>query len=198
MPIAYTAIFNDYDTLKEPYYSEGWDYVCFSDKPQRSLVWRTMLIDRHNRDLKINCPFNDLCLWVDGSIEIIGDLNEFITEVPLWFSIWKHPHRNCTYDEAEAVIKLKGMDPMQTNRMMLRYLDAGFPRNFGLGANGIMLRSTHDPAVQEICDMWWREFTTSPPRDQLSLMYCFWKSGYKPDLFENDIMNKYFKWLRHK
>ncbi|GAG31094.1 unnamed protein product, partial [marine sediment metagenome] len=122
----------------------------------------------------------------------VGDLNEFCSEVPNWFSISKHPHRNCIYDEIKAVVKLKGIDLNDAFDQHRRYDIDGFPKNFGLGENGVMLRDLSDKKVHDICDMWWDEYSKGIKRDQCSLMYCFWKLGYMPDLFSQSIFNKYF------
>ena len=199
--ICYTVITNNYDQLKDPkIVSDGWEYICLSDQPIESDVWQYRHLECHNREPKIMAHeyFDGLTLYIDGSISIHGDLNEFIAEVPGWFSIWQHPHRNCTYIEADAVIKLKGMDPVIVHSQMERYISEGFPCNFGLGACGIMLRDLSDEAVQTICDLWWSEWERGAKRDQLSLMYSFWKMGFKPDLFSKEIMRKYFKWGDHK
>jgi len=198
--ICYTIITNDYDTLKDPkVISKDWKYVCLSDQPVESDVWEYRHICCNNREPKIEAHeyFEELTLYVDGSIEIIGDLNQFITEVPTWFSIWRHPHRNCTFEEADAVINQKGISKRSAYDQMERYAMDGFPRNFGLGANGIMLRDLSDWTVWAICDLWWEEWERGAKRDQLGLMYSFWKLGYEPDLFDDNIMNKYFKWGRH-
>lgn len=201
MPTVYTVISNSYDTLKDPkIVSDGWEYICLSDQPIESDVWQYRHLECHNREPKIMAHeyFDGLTLYVDGSISIHGDLNEFIAETPNWFSLWSHPHRGCTYEEAEAVIKLKGMSPTSVYNQVDRYAKEGFPYNFGLGANGIMLRNLSDPTVQAICDLWWTEWERGTKRDQLSLMYSFWKMGYEPDLFNDSVMQKYFHWGNHK
>ena len=200
MNTCYTVISPaSYDELKPPrIISEDWQYVVFSDRHIESDVWDCIVTDKHNRDIKIRphlALFNNLTLYVDGSIEIIGDLNQFITEVPTWLTLWKHPSRNCTFDEAATVIDIKGMKADKVWRQMARY--KSMPRNWGLAANGIMLRDLSDSKVIEICDMWWDEWERGAKRDQLSLMWCFYSLGYKPDLFDNSIMNKYFNWGRH-
>jgi hypothetical protein len=197
MATVFTVITNSYDTLKEPFVSKGWEYVCFSDKPIKSDVWDVRITKKHDRDLKINAPFTGLTLYVDGSIQIIGDLNQFVSEIPTWFTLWKHPHRDNTYEEAEAVIKLKGMDPEKVYEQIKRYSLDGFPRDFPLAANGIMLRDLSDSKVKAICDRWWSEWSKGVRRDQLSLMYCFWCDGLMPDLFDDSVMNKYFIWGNH-
>lgn len=198
MKTCYTVITNSYDELKDPYVSDGWQYVVFSDRHLDSDVWDCIITEKHNRDIKIRPHlemFENLTLYVDGSIEIVGNLNEFVSEVPNWFSIWQHPHRQCTFDEAATVISIKGMNSKRVWKQMERY--KSLPRNWGLGANGIMLRDLADEKVKQICELWWSEFNRGAPRDQLSLMYCFWSMGYKPDLFDNSIMQKYFNWLSH-
>lgn len=201
MNVCYTTITNNYDQLKDPrVVSEGWDYVCFSDRFIDSDVWQVHVVKDHNRLIKIKgylYVFHELALYVDGSIEIIGDLNQFITEVPNWFTIWKHPHRSCTYKEGNAIVRLKGMNRTKVDNQLQRYKRNGLPGNWGLGANGIMLRDFSDRRVRRICDKWWREYTFGVKRDQLSLMYVFYKLGYKPNLFGNEVMNKYFIWGNH-
>ena len=122
MNVCYTVITNHYDTLKEPsVITPGWEYVLLTDHTVNSDVWDVRITTAHNRYLKINAPFDGLTIYVDGSIEIIGDLNEFIAEVSQVFTIWRHPHRTCTFTEAEAVIKLKGMNPNEVYKQMQRY-----------------------------------------------------------------------------
>ena len=200
MPTVYTVITNHYDKLKEPtFVTPGWEYVCLTDDDTiNSDVWTIKKTTAHNRYLKINALFDGLTLYVDGSIEITGDLNEFIAEVPRVFTIWRHPARTCTFTEAEAVIKLKGMNPNEVYKQMQRYAMDGFPRNYGLGQNAIMLRDLSDKRVRDICDVWWKEWEAGVKRDQLSLIYSFWKLGYYPDFIEQNVINKYFIWHNHE
>ena len=40
MKVIYTAIFGDYDTLKEPLViTPGWKYICYTDQDFESKVW---------------------------------------------------------------------------------------------------------------------------------------------------------------
>lgn len=199
--ICYTTITGNYDILKEPLVvSEGWEYVVFSDRFIDSDVWQCHITEKHNREIKILGHkefFNVPTLYVDGSIQIKGDLNEFVSRIPQWFTLWKHPHRSCTYKEAQAVIRLKGCKPTIVNQQMNRYKKAGLPGNWGLAACGIMYRDFSDPVVREMCNDWFKEWEMSCGRDQLSLPYTFWKRGFEMDLFDNLTMNKYFNWLSH-
>ena len=199
MNTCFTTITNNYDELRDPYVSDGWEYVVFSDRHLESDIWNCIVTDKHNRELKIK-PNTEmhrtLNLYVDGSIQIIGDLNEFISEVPQWWSMWKHPHRNTLKQEAKAVVKLKGMNQALVDQQMDRYKKAGF-KDIGLAACGVILRDLSDQVVRDMCNDWYDEWLNSCGRDQLSMPYVFWKHGFEMDLFGNDIFNKFFKWGKH-
>lgn len=52
----------------------------------------------------------DLTLWIDGNLDIIGNINDFINEysnkdIKIWSR--NHPSRNCLYDEEKIVLKSK-------------------------------------------------------------------------------------------
>jgi hypothetical protein len=74
---------------------------------------------KKQRIVKI-CPHRylkeyDVSIWVDGSIEVIGNLYQFIKQydldkVPFYTRI--HPARNCIYDEADICIRLGKDDSM--------------------------------------------------------------------------------------
>jgi len=97
--IVYTAIFGDYDTLKQPVtQTEPCDFICFSDKrmPARVGAWRIIRVKPDRNDLPLEsrrlkllshrvfpngrlawryAPFStrprcDLLIWIDGSVSI--------------------------------------------------------------------------------------------------------------------------------
>ncbi len=198
MNTCYTTITNNYDQLKPPrVISDRWEYLVYSDVFIDCPPWHCVVTDKHNRELKIKPNaelFQNLTLYVDGSIEIIGDLNQFCSEVPNWFTAWKHPHRNTVAEEVKAVVKLKGCDPEQVKAQMNRY--KAMPDDY-LAACGVLLRDLSDPIVRKINSTWYEEWLNSCGRDQLSFPWAFFKHGLKPDLFDNNTFDKYFKWGRH-
>ncbi len=199
--ICYTVISNNYDHLKDPkIVSEGWEYICLSDQPIESDVWQYRHLECHNREPKIMAHeyFDGLTLYVDGSISIYGDLNEFIAEVPGFMTAWAHPHRNCLFSEMDAVVKLKNIDSMEAHKQANQYLLDGMPKNWGLAGCGVLLRDLSDPIVGDLCEQWWQQYEEGVKRDQISYPYIFWKNGYRMDLFDQGVFNKYFVWHKHK
>ena len=82
--VVYTAIFNNYDWLKEPVVvPAGIDFVCYTDSDRVcSKVWRIVKVcvegispSLLNRKIKLLYPYTELSqydysLYVDGSIMI--------------------------------------------------------------------------------------------------------------------------------
>ena len=49
----------------------------------------------------------DISIWIDGNLTIIGNLDEFVSQNDAELVVSKHPARNCIYDEARMIVKLK-------------------------------------------------------------------------------------------
>ena len=202
--IIYTVITNAYDTLKEPkVVTPGWRYVCFSDRPIQSKVWEFVQIENTpgiDRRIKIRAHDyfdSGVVVYVDGTYVIKGDLNIFCENIPTTFSIPMHKRCDCIYEEAEVVLR-RGMIPaFQWRKQKNRYQQEGFPVKWGLGRNGILVRNLSDPKVSVVNEHWWEEYENGVKRDQLSLMYCFWKVGWRPDLIPARGFANYFKLKKH-
>ena len=199
MNTCYTTITNGYDELKPCPEAEGWEYIVFADRFLDVAPWRCIVTGKHNRDLKIKSHgemHRNLTLYVDGSIEIIGDLNELIKEVSNRFAAWKHPHRDRLEEEARAVIKLKGCNPGLVWQQVEKYTKEGY-KGDTLAACGVLLRDLSDSVVRDVNNTWYNEWVGSCGRDQISFLYSCWKHGIEPDLFSNEVFNRYFRWGNH-
>jgi len=77
---------------------------------------------KQQRIIKI-CPHRYLkeystTLWLDGNVQILSDMWDFsrkydLAEISFWTRV--HPARNCIYDEAKAVLKMKKDIPSIVN-----------------------------------------------------------------------------------
>jgi len=202
--IIYTVITNAYDTLKEPkVVTPGWRYVCFSDAPIQSKVWEFIEIENTpgiDRRIKIRAHDyfdSKVNIYVDGSFLIIGNLNDFISKIETTFSLSLHRRCDCIYEEAEALLNKNMIDPLVWKSQKERYQLEGFPEELGMGRNGILIRDLSDPEVLDINERWWNEYVSGVKRDQLSLMYCFWKVGRRPNLQPPIEFRNYFKLKKH-
>ncbi len=213
--VVYTVIIGDYDDLKEPeIISPGFDYICFTDRDDlHSSTWKIRKVQCRKYSTSKQCagsfivyPFDhlkeyELSVLVIGNITIRCDLNDFIGAVlPPGKSIalMRHPERDCIYQAAETVIRLRKDDPEVVRKQMSRYRKEGFPENFGLQASGIMVRRHSDEQLLEHCRLWKKEIDKGSQRDQLSFQYILWKYRLiDPVYFPWEVTGKEFKIQRH-
>lgn len=215
--VVYTCITDGYDNLREPeYVNENFDYICFTDNAEinkESKVWVTREIPselkhlskvKQQRCIKI-CPHKylseyDVSVWVDGSINIRGDLKQLTkklcSENNNTIFIGKHPQRNCIYDEANACVRLKKDVLENISPQIERYKKEGFPKQQGLVQTTVIIRRHNEPSCIDVMEMWKDELIKGSHRDQLSFNYALWKTNSKALRYLNPkIFNStYFLW----
>jgi hypothetical protein len=211
--VVYTAIIGGYDKLNEPkFISEGCDYICFTDNENlKSDIWKVIKINstscnniRTARKYKI-LPHKYLSeyeysIWVDGSMNIIGDISDLVKNKMGHSNMiyFKHPWRNCIYDEVKACIKLNKDNPEVIKNQIRRYQIDGFKRKQGLIASGIIVRKHNEKEVIDLMEAWWKEVSQFSIRDQLSFNYVAWKKKSKYKLINKYINNnEYIKNNKH-
>lgn len=214
--VVYTCISGNYEKLKEIKGLESnIDYICFTDnKKLRSNTWKIREIPRYligldntrmSRCLKILPHLflseYDISLWVDGNIQINGNLNEFISSHIKISNLMttKHPDRICVYDESVAVIKQEKDDENIVNSQMSYYKNQLYPNDFGMVQTNIMLRKHNEKEIIEISKQWWDEVLKRSKRDQLSFNYVCWKNqDVNAEIINPSItLSKYFSTYFH-
>jgi len=189
----YTCITEGYDPLVDPSYVDPEvKYLAFisgKEKTQSS-VWDVVNIGidpnlgpvKTARKVKILAhefiPDFDYSIWVDGNIDIVGDVRSLITgaNIPLFLGP-RHPFRNCIYSEGNACIKHKKDSAGVIKKQLMGYREQGYPENFGLIETNILFRRHKSPSIVGLMENWWNEVKNKSRRDQLSLNYSIWRTG---------------------
>lgn len=176
--ICFTAIFSDYEELKEPaVITSGVNYICFTDRDFKSDVWIVVKATPETnpvlkaREIKLTWIPDGKSIWCDGSFRINCDLNEFWNKhfiSPM--TVIQHPLRNCVYKEADACVKNKRGDFGNIFNQIHKYELEGLPADNGLIQSGILMRENTDE-VREFCDLWWKQIELST-RDQIGFAYA--------------------------
>lgn len=191
--VIYTVITGGYDNLIEQPSVKGYDFVCFTDNPNlKSITWQIRPLPeglegltsvKQQRNIKILAhkylPEYDFSIYIDGNVQIIGDVNKFVKEncqkSKGYVFIGKHPDRDCIYEEAKACIYAKKGDSHQMADQVVAYHKEGFPLHYGLTQTCIILRYHNNENCKRLMELWWNEVKEKSHRDQLSLHYCLWK-----------------------
>lgn len=217
--VIYTCITGGYDSLIEPsYITDGFDYICFTDNMGlKSNIWDIRPLPKETEGLsqvkkqryvKINAHKvvgeYDLSIWVDGNVEIRGDLNVFLKKTltdDCSVYVPTHPSRKCIYAEARAVVSMRKDINVIVNKQMDRYKKEGFPKNYGLLQSNIMLRKHNNADCIRLMEKWFSELKEESHRDQLSFNYASWKNeDVKVKYMEKMIYRSaWFNWKgKHK
>lgn len=189
----YTCVTNSYDAVIQPTVnSYGVDYLCFNDGSIKvPAPWKDIRIDDTysgkdaNRYIKILPHLNsclseyDLTIYVDGSIDVVGDLSSltrYIAAASGEFFLYKHPRRSCVYLEARSCIEGMQAPIKETTRLMKKFRSEGLPENLGLFECGVIIRKS-SKEVNQLMIAWWDTYQSGVKRDQIALIYALWKSS---------------------
>lgn len=213
--VVYTAIFNNYDWLKEPVFAnEGIDFICYTDSDSiKSKRWKIVKVDMNgktpsllNREIKLLYPYNELkdydySLYVDGSMMIKGDVSEFlkkyISNKPVLVN-FQHPNKDCLFTEIDYCIERRRGNVEKLKEQYVLYKKDGMPAHYGLSDNKILLRNNHSKIGEKMMKEWFHHVVTYSGRDQVCLPYILYKNNIEYDFFEENIeKNNYFETWPH-
>lgn len=207
--IVYTAIFGDYDTLKDPLITHPRiRFVCFSDKERDSKIWETIVVDidepsprRMARKIKIlshKYVGNGINMWIDGSCQLRVNPLSYVREhlEKSDFVLTRHP-RNCIYEEAKKCLQVGKGEPNKINEQMEFYKSQNYPQWNRLVDTTVLLRKI-TPEVIKIENDWWYQLNKFSERDQLSFNYVVWKNKFKYGTFNYRIIVSRLQHIRRR
>jgi hypothetical protein len=178
----YTAIFGNYDELKEPFHvSQKWKYVCYTDQDFTSDVWEVRKVQvmscgpaKTARWYKINFHEHietEFSMWVDATFFINIDLNRWWRRFTSPFTVIDHPFDDCLYTDIKSCMKGDKGDFFTLAQQAIDYRDLGIPENNGLISSGILMRE-NTLVVREFCKLWWSQVEKYTERDQVAFGYA--------------------------
>lgn len=224
--VVYTCVTGNYDNVRDPVYiPDNVDFVLFTEKSnihklcknlQRWQVKELPSIPHYveslvmeNRYIKLHpheyFPEYDYSLYIDGNVRVIGDVCSLLcnTNNDTGLAFHRHRQRKSVYYEAEVCKLLGKGNKKYIDIQMNKYKNAGFPENFGLYEATVIATDLSNPNAERLYNIWWSELLeTKSGRDQLSLPYIIWKSGFEYEQvgnLGNDLYsNKIFQIVAHK
>lgn len=210
--VVYTAIADAYDLLKEPPagLQNGVDWVAFCERAPSKTSWQIRKICTEFADPCRNAkkhkilahtffPEAAYSLWIDGSVKLGAGfsihqlIDEHLREHDLM--VFKHPERQCIYEEAEACIRMKRDDPEIIRKQMAAYRQDNYPSSHGLVESGILLRR-HTEQIRQFNEAWYQEIKNNSRRDQLSFNYMAHKTGLNFGCLPESLRSGTGRWFQ--
>lgn len=204
----YTAIFGNYEELKEPSVNQtGFDFVCFTDQPLKSDIWKIIPVtvtessnQRMARKIKILphvfLPEYEYTFWLDASFQINIDLNTFWNRYfQPSLSAPAHPIRNCVYREIASCIANKRGDEDQLLKQKNDYLTEQIPAFKGIITSGVLMRQKTLACVK-YCNDWWDELSKHSARDQVAFAKISLNWAYNTFVWDYS-QSKELKYYKH-
>jgi hypothetical protein len=180
----FTSITGGKDTLLEDKENKGKaDFVAFLDTPYLSPTWRVqqnkkLFIDeRRNSRIPKLLPHlfttNEYSIWIDGNIRLLKSPEELIAKhlKDHDIAVYKHPTRDCLYDEASKCAVLGLDDAEVIIEQAKAYEDSSFAKHRGLAECGIIFRR-HTDKVRQFNNEWFAQYCRYSVRDQISFMFA--------------------------
>lgn len=208
----YTCITGDYDSLREIEHPEkDIDYYCFTNNQNlQSKTWQIIHIDNEgldnhhlSRKIKmlghpaINTKY-DISVWMDALIIWEKSIRKFVNTYLKdgSFATFKHSQRRTIQDEAVACLRL-GKDTKENITRTLSFLKSErFPDNQGLYEMTVFVKRHNDPIVKKTMNLWFKMNQKYSKRDQLTFMYCAWKTRLQINTINLNIWNnQYFTFV---
>jgi len=201
--VVYTAVFGGYDYVRPSKNKEdGVDYVLLTDEVTESDGWQRRYPNRvfrnnprkESRRCKILTfryfPEADFTIWHGGNIQLKQKpsivIDEMLKDADI--AVFKHPHRNCLYQEARICMDWRLDNPGIIDRQMRKYRLEEYPANHGLSTCWFIIRRNTEK-VRWFDSLWWQEVYNHSIRDQLSFDYIRWKTGLKVRWIPGDLLN---------
>ena len=165
------------------------DFILFTDDPAlRSAFWDIRLVSpvamdpaRAAKRIK-HTPHDFLpgyaaSLYIDNTVRLLAPVDAiFAHAVPGALVLFRHPWRDCIYDEAALLIRA-GVDVARVEEQMAFYRRLGHPERAGLHATTVLLRDHADPGLAAAMREWDLQVHRFSFRDQLSLPVVASASG---------------------
>lgn len=183
------------------------EFIMFSDVITPSDTWKVLSCYDKFKDPRRNSRIHKILphtycnteysIWIDGNIKLLVTPEELIEKYlkDHDIAVFKHPVRNCIYDEAMECAKRGLDDPENIIEQAKFYEDNGYAKNKGLCECGVIIRR-HTKKVQQLNEAWWAEYSRFSRRDQISFMYAVDKVGIRVNVIPDQFIEKDGRYTR--
>ena len=178
-----TAIAGKKDKLKDQKEYPGVEYVAFVDEKTKSSVWKTLPVCEKFKSPVMNAKIHKILahkyvdtpyiVWMDGNMDLKVDPHKLVDLMgDRDFAFFKHPGRDCVYEEADMCVSLKKGNIKELAEQTKQYAKDGFEPHSGLCEMTAFVRR-NTPKANFAFERWWAEICRHSERDQVSFPVAF-------------------------
>jgi len=189
-----TSLIGKGDLIEQPDYN--CEYIAFAKYGNG--MWQTRKPCNKFKNNALNAKIHkilthkylndDIFMWIDGDIKLTADPEELVEIMgDKNFLFFKHPTRDCLFDEAKDCIRIGRGDKEDITEQYEDYYE--LPRHAGLIESAVFLRR-NNPEANALMEKWWIEICRYSSRDQISWLKVFLNKDYI--LLDNFLNNKYY------
>ena len=132
----------------------------------------------------------DWVIYIDNRASLKIHPAEIVKSIRSWEKnknwagryLFRHAKRDCAYDEAFACVQTGVISAEKYREIVAFFESEMFPRNYGLFVNTMLVQRMGDAATDRFNEQWFGYLDTLCYRDQVSLSYAIWDTGYRPHI----------------
>ena len=207
--VVYTCMFGHSEHFEDRDYGDrNVDYICFTDDAELAPKnWQPILVQhptmdparfskRHKHLPHLHLAGYERSIYVDNTVKLkVEPSSIFERYADDSLVMFKHPRRECVYEEAVAVSRYQLDDPAIVQRQMEVYKKSGDPEKNGLNAAGFLLRTHANESVAKAMLEWHSQLLLYSKRDQLGWNFAAWATGVAFTTVDEDVHNNsIFDW----
>jgi len=208
--VVFTSLTGDRDTLRDTQVWGDAKWIAFTDHEPvgkweaRPPFDKFVSTRRNSRAQKLlphqflNCDYS---IYIDANLSLKVDPQKLVDE---WLkdhdiAVFKHPERNCLYDEAVICATHKLDDPELIIAQVKKYEEKGFGKKRGLGECNVIVRR-HNSSIARLNEAWFAEWAANSVRDQISFPWALDEVGVRCNFIEPSARagHPYFEWNLHQ
>lgn len=202
-----TSICGGKDNLLEQDKKGEAKWIAYLDKVQKSNTWevrraydRFISPRRNSRVVKMLSHLytdTEYSLWIDGNLKLLSTPEELVERYlkDHDLAVFKHPTRDCIYDEAMVCAKARLDDPEVIIEQVKHYENQGFAKHKGMGENMFILRR-HTDKVKRFNSEWFAQYSRYSARDQLSFPVAVDRAGLRVNYIPEQFRIEEGRYLR--
>lgn len=178
-----TAIDGKKDKLRDQKEYKGVEYIAFVDEKTKSSLWNTRPVCQKFKKPVMNAKIHKILthkyvntpfiVWMDGNMDLKVDPHKLVDLLGDHdFAFFKHPVRDCVYEEADVCVQLKKGDMKELGEQTKQYAKDEFEPHSGLCEMTAFVRR-NTPKANLAFERWWAEICRHSERDQVSFPVAF-------------------------